>query len=159
VDSAYELHVYTNSTITHTVYFDSNSHDYNIIKHRYSHMNSFGETIWYSGASSYSVGLFSKLNFKTSSFLDSIVHEGEDYLLRGIANYDVTFEYVDAVESNRIVEYDESNDIIQKIILEDSASMQAFEPNVSTCHLRYFDVDSIHDTTVEAGNSFHSLPK
>lgn len=150
--TSFETHSYQNITVSHTVYIDSNNHDFNLFEYRCAKMNMLGETIALSDPMNYSVGLFTTLNIKTSDYINSLAFEGDYYRLRDLVNYDITFEYVDTAESIRVVEYDQFDAIIEETVLE-YTNARAFSPDISTSYLKYYEGDSVRSKTIEAGES------
>ncbi len=100
----------------------------------------------------YSSGLLSHIDFTVTGYLNSYSHIGTSYIIRDIITYDVTVDFVETVESIRVKEFDDFNNILNETTLNSQSDLSSFNVGSNASYIKYYIGDDIRGKTIEIGD-------
>jgi hypothetical protein len=93
------------------------------------------------------------INMDIRGYLNNYAYEGQDYSMRDVVSYDITFSFVDTIDTLLVRQYDDNDILLVENTLEDDISIANFSIDEDASYLRYFIDGSLRGRTLETGEN------
>lgn len=93
------------------------------------------------------------INADIRGYLNNYAYEGQDYSMRDVVSYDITFSFVDTIDTLLVRQYDDNDILLVENTLEDDISIANFSIDEDASYLRYFIDGSLRGRTLETGEN------